>query len=101
MRDVTIRPAWLVRPMSNRRSLLIEWRFDELKDLLRNVLDIHLSNKDFTEYKEVKEVSRGIMLATTENDDEDHNKEEEEKLSKSTVGDNGNNSVSNLHMDDT
>lgn len=36
---------------------------------------------------------------TTEND-EDHNKEGEEKPSKSTVGDNHNNSDSDLHMDD-
>ncbi|UZO08741.1 uncharacterized protein OCT59_028993 [Rhizophagus irregularis] len=124
------------------------WRSDELKNLLRNVLDVHSSNKSklirerryddeiqkydrphpsnapewsyivqqqdlifdtdidqglITEYdEEEEEVSRGTTPAignTTEND-EDHNKEGEEKPSKSTVGDNHNNSDSDLHMDD-
>ncbi|UZO11184.1 uncharacterized protein OCT59_002756 [Rhizophagus irregularis] len=121
---------------------------DELKNLLRNVLDVHSLNKvkliherkyndevqkynrrhpsntykwsyivqqqdlifdtDIdqgfnTEYdKEVEEVSRGTTPATgnTTENDEDHNKEEEEKPSKSTVGDNHNNSDSDLHVDD-
>ncbi|GBC10993.2 hypothetical protein GLOIN_2v1883234 [Rhizophagus irregularis DAOM 181602=DAOM 197198] len=92
------------------------WRSDELKNLLRNVLDVHSSNKSklirerryddeglITEYEEEEEeVSRGITPATgnTTENDEDHNKEGEEKPSKSTVGDNHNNSDSDLHMDD-
>ncbi|CAB4402983.1 unnamed protein product [Rhizophagus irregularis] len=124
------------------------WRSDELKNLLRNVLDVHSSNKSklireriyddevqkydrphpsnapewsyivqqqdlifdtdidqglITEYdEEVEEVSRGTTPATgnTTENDEDHNKEGEEKPSKSTVGDNQNNSDSDLHMDD-
>ncbi|CAB5386902.1 unnamed protein product [Rhizophagus irregularis] len=124
------------------------WRSDELKNLLRNVLDVHSSNKSklirerrydnevqkydrphpsnapewsyivqqqdlildtdidqglITEYdEEEEEVSRGTTPATgnTTENDEDHNKEGEEKLSKSTVGDNHNNSDSDLHMDD-
>ncbi|CAB5354470.1 unnamed protein product [Rhizophagus irregularis] len=124
------------------------WRSDELKNLLRNVLDVHSSNKSklirerryddevqkydrphpsnapewsyivqqqdlifdtdidqglITEYdEEEEEVSRGITPATgnTTENDEDHNKEGEEKPSKSTVGDNQNNSDSDLHMDD-
>ncbi|CAB5383113.1 unnamed protein product [Rhizophagus irregularis] len=92
------------------------WRSDELKNLLRNVLDVHSSNKSklirerryddeglITEYdEEEEEVSRGTTPATgnTTENDEDHNKEGEEKPSKSTVGDNQNNSDSDLHMDD-
>ncbi|GET64797.1 hypothetical protein GLOIN_2v1883234 [Rhizophagus irregularis DAOM 181602=DAOM 197198] len=92
------------------------WRSDELKNLLRNVLDVHSSNKSklirerryddeglITEYdEEEEEVSRGTTPATgnTTENDEDHNKEGEEKPSKSTVGDNHNNSDSDLHMDD-
>ncbi|GET59814.1 hypothetical protein GLOIN_2v1882336 [Rhizophagus irregularis DAOM 181602=DAOM 197198] len=92
------------------------WRSDELKNLLRNVLDVHSSNKSklirerryndeglITEYdEEEEEVSRGTTPATgnTTENDEDHNKEAEEKPSKSTVGDNHNNSDSDLHMDD-
>ncbi|CAB5380267.1 unnamed protein product [Rhizophagus irregularis] len=86
------------------------WRSDELKNLLRNVLDVHSSNKLklirerlITEYEEEEEeVSRGTTPATgnTTENDEDHNKEGEEKPSKSTVGDNHNNSDSDLHMDD-
>ncbi|CAB5350723.1 unnamed protein product [Rhizophagus irregularis] len=124
------------------------WRSDELKNLLRNVLDVHSSNKLklirerryddevqkydrphpsnapewsyivqqqdlifdtdidqglITEYdEEEKEISRGTTPATgnTTENDEDHNKEGEEKPSKSTVGDNQNNSDSDLHMDD-
>ncbi|UZO02121.1 uncharacterized protein OCT59_020615 [Rhizophagus irregularis] len=124
------------------------WRSDELKNLLRNVLDVHSSNKvklirerkyddevqkydrphpsnapewsyivqqqdlifdtDIdqgfnTKYdEEVEEVSRGTTPATgnTTKNDEDHNKKGEEKPSKSTVGDNHNNSDSDLHMDD-
>ncbi|GET62731.1 hypothetical protein GLOIN_2v1881963 [Rhizophagus irregularis DAOM 181602=DAOM 197198] len=124
------------------------WRSDELKNLLRNVLDVHSSNKSklirerryddevqkydrphpsnapewsyivqqqdlifdtdidqglITEYdEEEEEVSRGTTPATgnTTENDEDHNKEKEEKPSKSTVGDNHNNSDSDLHMDD-
>ncbi|CAB4425454.1 unnamed protein product [Rhizophagus irregularis] len=92
------------------------WRSDELKNLLRNVLDVHSSNKSklireriyddeglITEYdEEVEEVSRGTTPATgnTTENDEDHNKEGEEKPSKSTVGDNHNNSDSDLHMDE-
>ncbi|UZO13459.1 uncharacterized protein OCT59_004958 [Rhizophagus irregularis] len=124
------------------------WRSDELKNLLRNVLDVHSSNKSklirerryddevqkydrphpsnapewsyivqqqdlifdtdidqglITEYDEEKEeVSRGTTPATgnTTENDEDHNKEGEENPSKSTVGDNHNNSDSDLHMDD-
>ncbi|CAB5370672.1 unnamed protein product [Rhizophagus irregularis] len=92
------------------------WRSDELKNLLRNVLDIHSSNKLklirerryddeglITEYnEEEEEVSRGTTPATgnTTENDEDHNKEGEEKPSKSTVGNNHNNSDSDLHMDD-
>ncbi|CAB5384038.1 unnamed protein product [Rhizophagus irregularis] len=124
------------------------WRFDELKNLLQNVLDVHSSNKSklirerrydnevqkydrphplnapewsyivqqqdlifdtdidqglITEYEEEEEeVSRGTTPATgnTTENDEDHNKEGEEKPSKSTVGDNHNNSDSDLHMDD-
>ncbi|CAB5215283.1 unnamed protein product [Rhizophagus irregularis] len=56
-----------------------------------------------TEYEEEEEeVSRGTTPATgnTTENDEDHNKEGEEKPSKSTVGDNHNNSDSDLHMDD-
>ena len=123
--------------------------FLQLKDLLRNVLDVHSSNKAklirerryddevqkydrphlsnapewsyivqqqdiiydtdidqglITEYdEEVEEISRGTTPATgntTENDEDHNNKEGEEKLSKSTVGDNQNNSDSDLHMDD-
>ncbi|UZO27174.1 uncharacterized protein OCT59_019380 [Rhizophagus irregularis] len=90
--------------------------FLQLKNLLQNVLDIHSSNKSklirerryddeglITEYEEEEEeVSRGTTPATgnTTENDEDHNKEGEEKLSKSTVGDNHNNSDSDLHMDD-
>ncbi|GET57420.1 hypothetical protein GLOIN_2v1883234 [Rhizophagus irregularis DAOM 181602=DAOM 197198] len=90
--------------------------FLQLKNLLRNVLDVHSSNKSklirerryddeglITEYdEEEEEVSRGTTPATgnTTENDEDHNKEEEEKPSKSTVGDNHNNSDSDLHMDD-
>ncbi|PKY35876.1 hypothetical protein RhiirB3_457417 [Rhizophagus irregularis] len=53
-------------------------------------------------YEEVEEVSRGTTPATgnTTKNDEGYNKEGEEKLSKSTVGDNHNNSDSDLHMDD-
>ncbi|CAB5361920.1 unnamed protein product [Rhizophagus irregularis] len=124
------------------------WRSDELKNLLRNVLDVYSSNKSklirerryddevqkydrphpsnapewsyivqqqdlifdtdidqglITEYdEEEEEVSRGTIPATgnTTENDEDHNKEGEEKPSKSTVGDNQNNSDSDLHMDD-
>ncbi|CAB5367571.1 unnamed protein product [Rhizophagus irregularis] len=124
------------------------WRSDELKNLLRNVLNVHSSNKSklihecryddevrkydrphlsnapewsyivqqqdlifdtdidqglITEYEEKEEeVSRGTTPATgnTTENDEDHNKEGEEKPSKSTVGDNHNNSDSDLHMDD-
>ncbi|CAB5376248.1 unnamed protein product [Rhizophagus irregularis] len=124
------------------------WRSDELKNLLRNVFNVHSSNKLklicerryddkvqkydrphpsnasewsyivqqqdlifdtdidqglITEYdKEEEEVSRGITPATgnTTENDEDHNKKGEEKPSKSTVGDNHNNSDSDLHMDD-
>ncbi|CAB5364137.1 unnamed protein product [Rhizophagus irregularis] len=124
------------------------WRSDELKNLLRNVLDVHSSNKSklirerryddevqkydrphpsnapewsyiiqqqnlifdtdidqglITEYdEEEEEVSRGTTPVTgnTTKNDEDHNKEGEEKPSKSTVGDNHNNSDSDLHMDD-
>ncbi|CAB5377598.1 unnamed protein product [Rhizophagus irregularis] len=124
------------------------WRSDELKNLLRNVLDVHSSNKSklirerkyddkvqkydrphpsnapewsyivqqqdlifdtdidqglITEYdEEEEEVSRGTTPATgnTTKNDEDHNKEGEENPSKSTVGDNHNNSDSDLHMDD-
>ncbi|CAB5352485.1 unnamed protein product [Rhizophagus irregularis] len=88
-----------------------------LKNLLRNVLDVHSSNKSklirerryddeglITEYDdEEEEVSRGTTPATgnTTKNDEDHNKEGEEKPSKSMVGDNHNNSDSDLHMDDT
>ncbi|CAB5365956.1 unnamed protein product [Rhizophagus irregularis] len=119
-----------------------------LKNLLRNVLNVHSSNKSklirerryddevqkydrphlsnasewsyivqqedlifdtdidqglITEYdEEEEEVSRGTTPATgnTTENDEDHNKEGEEKPSKSTVGDNHNNSDSDLHMDD-
>ncbi|CAB4434680.1 unnamed protein product [Rhizophagus irregularis] len=56
-----------------------------------------------TEYdEEVEEVSRGTTPATgnTTENDEDHNKKGEEKPLKSTVGDNHNNSDSDLHMDD-
>jgi hypothetical protein len=121
--------------------------FLQLKNLLRNVLDVHSSNKSklirerryddevqkydrphpsnapewsyivqqqdlifdtdidqglITEYDEEEEVSRGTTPATgnTTENDEDHNKEGEEKPSKSTVGDNHNNSDSDLHMDD-
>ncbi|GBC25719.2 hypothetical protein GLOIN_2v1883234 [Rhizophagus irregularis DAOM 181602=DAOM 197198] len=90
--------------------------FLQLKNLLRNVLDVHSSNKSklirerryndeglITEYdEEEEEVSRGTTPATgnTTENDEDHNKEAEEKPSKSTVGDNHNNSDSDLHMDD-
>ncbi|CAB4430273.1 unnamed protein product [Rhizophagus irregularis] len=90
--------------------------FLQLKNLLRNVLDVHSSNKSklireriyddeglITEYdEEEEEVSRGTTPATgnTTENDEDHNKEGEEKPSKSTVGDNHNNSDSDLHMDD-
>ncbi|CAB5364462.1 unnamed protein product [Rhizophagus irregularis] len=124
------------------------WRSDELKNLLRNILDVYSSNKvklirerryddevqkydrphpsnapkwsyiiqqqdlifdtDIdqgfnTEYnEEVEEISRGTTPATgnTTENDEDHNKEGEEKPSKSTVGNNHNNSDSDLHMDD-
>ncbi|CAB5383167.1 unnamed protein product [Rhizophagus irregularis] len=92
------------------------WRSDELKNLLRNVLDVHSSNKSklirkrryddeglITEYDdEEEEVSRGTTPATgnTTENDEDHNKEGEEKSSKSMVSDNYNNSDSDLHMDD-
>ncbi|CAB5306534.1 unnamed protein product [Rhizophagus irregularis] len=58
---------------------------------------------NITEYdEEEEEVSRGTTPATgnTTENDEDHNKEGEEKPSKSTVGDNQNNSDSDLHMDD-
>ncbi|EXX53346.1 hypothetical protein RirG_244790 [Rhizophagus irregularis DAOM 197198w] len=53
-------------------------------------------------YEEVEEVSRVTTPATgnTTKNDEGYNKEGEEKLSKSTVGDNHNNSDSDLHMDD-
>ncbi|CAB5357819.1 unnamed protein product [Rhizophagus irregularis] len=90
--------------------------FLQLKNLLRNVLDVHSSNKSklirerryddeglITEYnEEEKEVSRGTTPATgnTTENDEDHNKEGEEKLSKLTVSDNHNNSDSDLYMDD-
>lgn len=124
--------------------------FLQLKDLLRNILDSHSSNKTklirerryndelqkydrphpsdapewsyvvqqqdliydtdfdqgFTENEEIEdeEIMRGVTPATgntTENDDEDHNEEGEEEIpSKSTVGDNANNSDSDLHMDD-
>ncbi|CAB4430178.1 unnamed protein product [Rhizophagus irregularis] len=90
--------------------------FLQLKNLLRNVLDVHSSNKSklireriyddeglITEYdEEEEEVSRGTTPATgnTTENDEDHNKKGEEKPSKSTVGDNHNNSDSDLHMDD-
>ncbi|PKY19085.1 hypothetical protein RhiirB3_468959 [Rhizophagus irregularis] len=53
-----------------------------------------------TEYdEEEEEVSRGTTPATgnTTENDEDHNKEGEEKPSKSTVGDNHNNSDSDLN----
>ncbi|GET57619.1 hypothetical protein GLOIN_2v1881963 [Rhizophagus irregularis DAOM 181602=DAOM 197198] len=79
------------------------WRSDELKNLLRNVLDVHSSNKlKLIREQEEEEVSRGTTPATgnTTENDEDHNKEGEEKPSKSTVGDNHNNSDSDLHMDD-
>ncbi|CAB5367448.1 unnamed protein product [Rhizophagus irregularis] len=92
------------------------WRSDKLKNLLRNVLDIHSSNKLklirerryddeglITKYdEEEEEVSRGTTPATvnTTENDEDHNKEGEEKPLKSTVGNNHNNSDSDLHMDD-
>ncbi|POG79821.1 hypothetical protein GLOIN_2v1869486 [Rhizophagus irregularis DAOM 181602=DAOM 197198] len=51
---------------------------------------------------EVEEISRGTTPATgnTTENYENHNKKEEEKPSKSTVGDNHNNSDSDLHMDD-
>lgn len=117
--------------------------FLQLKDLLRNILDSHSSNKNklirerkyddelqkydrphppnapgwayveqqrdiifdtdidqgFTEIEEIEEVSRGTTPATGNTTDEDHNKEEEIPQ-KSTVGDNDNNSDSDLHMDD-
>ncbi|CAG8733772.1 6235_t:CDS:2, partial [Rhizophagus irregularis] len=72
------------------------WRSDELKNLLRNVFDVHSLNKAKlirehryddegfnTEYDEVEEVSRGTTPATgnTTENDEDHNKEGKEKPS--------------------
>ncbi|EXX71192.1 uncharacterized protein OCT59_006789 [Rhizophagus irregularis] len=73
------------------------WRSDEL-NLLRNVLEGFNTEYD----EEVEEVSRGTIPATgnTTENDEDHNKKGEENPSKSMVGDNHNNSDSDLHMDD-
>ncbi|GBC18474.2 hypothetical protein GLOIN_2v1883234 [Rhizophagus irregularis DAOM 181602=DAOM 197198] len=67
------------------------------------IFDTDIDQGLITEYdEEEEEVSRGTTPATgnTTENDEDHNKEEEEKPSKSTVGDNHNNSDSDLHMDD-
>lgn len=67
------------------------------------IFDTDIDQGLITEYdEEEEEVSRGTTPATgnTTENDEDHNKEGEEKPSKSTVGDNHNNSDSDLHMDD-
>ncbi|CAB5363713.1 unnamed protein product [Rhizophagus irregularis] len=67
------------------------------------IFDTDIDQGLITEYdEEEEEVSRGTTPATgnTTENDEDHNKEGEEKPSKSTVGDNQNNSDSDLHMDD-
>ncbi|CAB5369505.1 unnamed protein product [Rhizophagus irregularis] len=67
------------------------------------IFDTDIDKGLITEYdKEEEEVSRGTTPATgnTTENDKDHNKEGEEKPSKSTVGDNQNNSDSDLHMDD-
>ncbi|POG61482.1 hypothetical protein GLOIN_2v1786555 [Rhizophagus irregularis DAOM 181602=DAOM 197198] len=76
------------------------WRSDELKNLLRNVFDVHSLNKAKlirehryddegfnTEYDEVEEVSRGTTPATgnTTENDEDHNKEGKEKPSNQRI----------------
>ncbi|CAG8783175.1 22237_t:CDS:1, partial [Rhizophagus irregularis] len=64
------------------------------------IFDTDIDQGFITEYdEEVKEVSRETTLATgnTTKNNEDHNKEGEEKLSKSTVGDNHNNSDSDLN----
>ncbi|CAB5213908.1 unnamed protein product [Rhizophagus irregularis] len=67
------------------------------------IFDTDIDQGFNTEYnEEVEEISRGTTPATgnTTENDEDHNKEGEEKPSKSTVGNNHNNSDSDLHMDD-
>ncbi|CAB5204720.1 unnamed protein product [Rhizophagus irregularis] len=67
------------------------------------IFDTDIDQGLITEYdEEEEEVSRGTTPATgnTTENDEDHNKKGEEKPSKSTVGDNHNNSDSDLHMDD-
>ncbi|CAB5131889.1 unnamed protein product [Rhizophagus irregularis] len=67
------------------------------------IFDTDIDQGLITEYdEEEEEVSRGTTPATgnTTENDEDHNKEGKEKPSKSTVGDNHNNSDSDLHMDD-
>ncbi|CAB5358622.1 unnamed protein product [Rhizophagus irregularis] len=67
------------------------------------IFDTDIDQGLITEYdEEEEEVSRGTTPATgnTTENDEDHNKEGEEKPSKSTVGNNHNNSDSDLHMDD-
>ena len=144
--EVRTSESWFFRRIAGFNFYIL--LFLQLKNLLRNVLDVHSSNKSklirerryndevqkynrphpsnapewsyivqqqdlifdtdidqglITEYEEEEEeVSRGITPATgnTTENDEDHNKEGEEKPSKSTVGDNHNNSDSDLHMDD-
>ncbi|CAB5377094.1 unnamed protein product [Rhizophagus irregularis] len=66
------------------------------------IFDTDIDQGFNTEYDdEVEEVSRGTTPATgnTTENNEDHNKEGEEKPSKSTIGNNHNNSDSDLHMD--
>ncbi|CAB5369676.1 unnamed protein product [Rhizophagus irregularis] len=77
-----------------------KWSYIVQQDLIFNTDIDQGFNTEYDE--EVEEISRETTPATgnTTENDEDHNKEGEEKPSKSTVGDNHNNSDSDLHIDD-